>query len=429
MDPVPVLQRLLQFDTVNPPGAERPAQEYLAELLRTAGFAVELAGPDPERPNLVARRRGHAPGPVLGLLSHVDTVGVPDADAWRHGPWSGALTDGCVWGRGALDMKSQTAAEVAAACALAGSGWRPAVGDLVVISVMDEEVDGSGAIWLCEERPDLVRCDYLLNEGDGAIAELEGVRRYGITLGEKGVFRFTLITDGAAGHAATPNLADNALLKLAPLLERLATRETRWDVTAGPAALFARLGIALDGDPGAALAELAARAPDLAPLVEPMLRVTLAPTMVSASRDYNVIPAEARLAVDCRVPPGMDEATALARVREVIGEDGYRLEMTERAPGNASAPASPLMDALEAWLARADPSASGFLPEISTGYSDSVTFRAAFPDLVAYGFFPLRHMAAREAALLVHGRDERVAVRDRALATDCSASVARTLLG
>jgi acetylornithine deacetylase/succinyl-diaminopimelate desuccinylase-like protein len=103
--------------------------------------------------------------------------------------------------------------------------------------------------------------------------------------------------------------------------------------------------------------------------------------------------------------------------------------MTERAPGNASAPVSPLMDALEAWLARTDPEAAGFLPELSTGYSDSVTFRAAFPDLVAYGFFPLRHMPGHEAARLIHGRDERVDVRDLILATDCYASVARTLLG
>jgi acetylornithine deacetylase/succinyl-diaminopimelate desuccinylase-like protein len=106
---VAVLQRLVRMDTTNPPGNERPAQEYLAGLLEPAGFEVELAGPDPERPNLVARLRGQADGPVLGLLSHVDTV-VADPAGWRHDPWSGALDDGCVWGRGALDMKSQTAA-------------------------------------------------------------------------------------------------------------------------------------------------------------------------------------------------------------------------------------------------------------------------------------------------------------------------------
>jgi acetylornithine deacetylase/succinyl-diaminopimelate desuccinylase-like protein len=424
---VAVLQRLLRFDTVNPPGRERPAQEYLAALLREAGLEVVLDGPDPERPNLVARLRGRADGPVLGLLSHVDTVGA-DPAGWRHDPWSGALDGGYVWGRGALDMKSQTAAEVVAACALARSGWRPAAGDLLVICVADEEVGGTGAEWLCAERPELVRCDYLLNEGDGAQTEVDGRRLYGVSLADKGVFRFVLTTDGAAGHASVPTIADNALLKLAPLLQRMADRRPAWDVGAGPRALLAGLGYSVDGDPSAALEALRARAPELAPLVEPMLRVTLAPTMVEASREYNVIPAEARLYVDCRVPPGMEEAAVLARVREVLGADGYRLEFTETVVGNGSAVASPLMDALQRWVARTDPEAA-CLPTISTGYSDSRTFRAAFPELVAYGFFPHRHMRAQDVAALVHGRDERIDVRDLALAADCYRSVALELLG
>jgi len=425
---VQVLQRLLRFNTVNPPGAERPAQEYLAGLLREAGLEVDLVGPDPERPNLVARLRGRAAGPVLGLLSHVDTVGA-DPAGWRHDPWSGALDDGHVWGRGAIDMKSQTAAEVVAAATLARSGWRPAAGDLLVISVMDEEVDGTGALWLCERAPELVRCDYLLNEGDGGRVLVGDERFYGVSLGEKGVFRFTLHTEGTASHASLPGIADNALLKLAPLLERMGARKPGWDVTPGPAALFSRLGLPLDGGgPEASLAALAARAPGLAPLVEPMLHVTLAPTRAAAGGDYNVIPAAARIDVDCRVPPGMSEAQVLARVREVLGDDGYRLEFTEIFPGTSSVPESPLMDALDAWVGATDPGAR-CLPGISPGFSDSTTFRAAFPDLVAYGFFPHRHMPVEQVAALVHGRDERIDVRDLALATDCYASVARAMLG
>jgi len=106
---VELLQQLIRFDTVNPPGNERAAQEYLAGVLSAAGFACELLGRTPERPNLVARLDGPAPGPVLCLLSHVDTV-LATASEWTHDPWSGDLDDGFVWGRGALDMKSQTAA-------------------------------------------------------------------------------------------------------------------------------------------------------------------------------------------------------------------------------------------------------------------------------------------------------------------------------
>jgi acetylornithine deacetylase/succinyl-diaminopimelate desuccinylase-like protein len=424
---IEVLQRLVRMNTVNPPGNERPAQEYLAGLLRDAGFEVEIVGADPERPQLVGRLRGPEDGPVLGLLSHVDTV-VADPVGWRHDPWSGALDDGCVWGRGALDMKSQTAAEVVAACSLARDGWRPRRGELRVISVSDEEEEGTGAIWLTRERPDLARCDFLLNEGDGTTIDLDGVRHYGVSTGEKGVFRFTLTTEGVAGHASTPDLADNALLKLAPLLEAMADRRPGWDVMPGPRALIGALGLDSDGDPEAALAALRRRAPELVPGVEPMFRVTLAPTMVDASRQMNVIPDAARLHVDCRTPPGMDEPEVAARIREVIGDDGYRLDFTERAVGNESRPGSPLMDALHGWIERSHPEAR-LVPTLSVGFSDSQTFRGAFPDCVAYGFFPHRHMSRYEVDVLQHARDERIDVRDLALATDCYRSVATDLLG
>ena len=104
----------MRFNTVNPPGDERPAQELLAGMLRDAGFEVELLGRTEERPNLVARLRGAGDGPTLCLLSHVDTV-LADPAEWQRDPWSGDVVDGELWGRGAQDMKSQTAAEVTAA--------------------------------------------------------------------------------------------------------------------------------------------------------------------------------------------------------------------------------------------------------------------------------------------------------------------------
>jgi acetylornithine deacetylase/succinyl-diaminopimelate desuccinylase-like protein len=375
----------------------------------------------------VARLQGEAPGPVLGLLSHVDTV-VADPAGWRHSPWSGALDEGCVWGRGALDMKSQTAAEVMAACSLAREGWRPARGDLLVISVSDEEVGGTGATWLTAEHPELVRCDYLLNEGGGERIVLDGGGLYPVGVGEKGVFRFTLATDGAASHASLPGIADNALLKLAPLLEALAERRPRWDVTPGPRALLAGLGLDVDGDPAAAVASLSARAPGFAALVEAMMRVTLAPTMVDASEQMNVIPAVARVHVDCRVPPGMEEPEVLGRIHEVLGGDGYRLEFTERLVGTSSPAESPLLDVLTGWVERTEPGAR-CLPSIEVGYTDSRTFRSAFPGCIAYGFFPHRYMPVELLSELVHGRDERIDVHDLGLAVDCYRAVATELLG
>src|SRR5436190_863432 len=124
---VEVLQRLVRFNTVNPPGRERPAIEYLDDYLSQAGFETEQLAADEERPNLVADLAGERDGPTLCLLSHVDTV-IADASEWTHDPWSGDVADGYVWGRGSIDMKSQAAAEAVAAASLARAGWRPARG-------------------------------------------------------------------------------------------------------------------------------------------------------------------------------------------------------------------------------------------------------------------------------------------------------------
>jgi acetylornithine deacetylase/succinyl-diaminopimelate desuccinylase-like protein len=423
-----LLQRLIRENTVNPPGAERVLQEGLAADLRAAGFEVELLGADPERPNLVARLRGETDGPTLCLLSHVDTVLATPQD-WSHDPWSGDLADGFVWGRGALDMKSQTAAEVVAALSLARSGWRPAAGDLLVVVVVDEEVGGElGAIWICENHPDKVRCDYLLNEGGGPVIPYDGGRVYGVCVAEKGVFRFRLTTDGVAGHASIPKIGSNALLKMAPLLQAMYDRQPSFDLTDGPRALLEGLGLAPNGDPAAALERLRERDDQLARLVEPMLGVTLAPTVIRASEKINVIPASAELRVDCRIPPGLGEAEALARIREVLGEDGYRLEFTEQVVGNQSPASSPLMDAIERWIGEHDPGAR-VVPTILPGFTDSRTFRDAFPECVAYGFFPHRHMTLYEVAPLIHAADERIDVRDLGFAAAFFRDVTKELLG
>jgi acetylornithine deacetylase/succinyl-diaminopimelate desuccinylase-like protein len=325
---VELLQRLVRFNTVNPPGNERPAQELLAQVLGAAGFACELLGRTPERPNLVARLTGDEDGPTLCLLSHVDTV-LATPSEWTHDPWSGDLADGSVWGRGTLDMKGQTAAEVAAACTLAAGGWRPARGALLVVVVVDEETGGSeGAQWLTATHPDKVRCDYLVNEGGGGVLDYGGRRLVGLGCGEKGIFRFALHTDGVAAHASMPRLGDNALLKLAPLLARLAERQPSYDLTALPRAFLESVGALPSGgeDVAAALERIRATDPRLVPIVEPMLGVSLAPTKAFGSEKINVIPSQARIQVDCRVPPGLGRAQALAAVQEIVGRDGYRLE-------------------------------------------------------------------------------------------------------
>jgi acetylornithine deacetylase/succinyl-diaminopimelate desuccinylase-like protein len=440
-----LLHRLIRFDTVNPPGNERAAQEYLAAHLTAAGFDCELLGAEPHRPNLVARLRpaASAPGtdfgsspaapvgntaPTLCYLGHVDTVLANPAE-WTHDPWSGDIADGYLWGRGALDMKSQVAAEIAAAASLARSGWRPARGELLIVVVVDEETGGSlGAEWITRNHPDKVRCDLLLNEGGGAVFEYDGQRRYGVCCAEKGVFRFNLTTDGVAGHASMPKMGDNALLKMAPVLERLAARQPSYSLTAEPAA-FLR-GIGEDpADPEGAVARMGQHDPRLVTMFEPMLGVTFTPTRIKASEKINVIPSRAELKVDCRVPPGLGEDEVLRGIDEVLGpQDGFAIEFTERVVGNRSPVESPLMETIQAWIGQRDPGAQA-VPVILPGFTDSRHFRQAFPECVAYGFCPQRHQSLFEAQPLVHGADERIDVRDLAFGAEFFRDLALQILG
>ncbi|MGI8903928.1 MAG: M20/M25/M40 family metallo-hydrolase [Solirubrobacteraceae bacterium] len=424
-----VLRRLVRLNTVNPPGNERPAVEYLDSYLQQAGFRTEILAAVDERPNLIADLDGERDGPTLCFLGHVDTV-LADPAEWRHDPWSGELADGFLWGRGALDMKSQVAAEAVGGAALARGGWRPARGALKLVFVADEETGGElGAQWLTSTHPERVRCDMLLNEGGGEVFEYGGRRRYGVCCAEKGIFRFTVTALGTAGHASLPKTGDNALLKLAPVLARLAAAQPSYEMTEAPTELLRRLGEDPD-DPAVAMERIARSEPALLALIEPMLGVTLTPTMAHASDKVNVIPSRASVKVDCRVPPGLGLPEARRRIAQVLGEPTPQLqiEFTETVSGNQSPIASELMDAISRWVGVNDPGADA-VPVILPGFSDSRWFRDAFGDCVAYGFFPQRHMTLLEAAPLVHNADERIDVRDLGFAAGCYADLARELLG
>lgn len=418
-----LLQRIIRIDTTNPPGNERPLQELLARELEQAGFVVEQAGVRAERPNLVATLAGTEPGPVLGLLSHVDTVPA-DASAWSCDPWSGELSGGEIWGRGTQDMKGQTAAEVAAAVALARGGWRPARGALKVIVVVDEECGSTeGAAWLCAERPDLARCDFLINEGAGPVVPFAGRRLVTVCIAEKGVARFSVSVDGRPGHASMPNVADNPLPRLAQAIIALGEAPAIELPTAASDAMFAALGVA-------GIGELRDRDPRLATFAEPMLTATLAPTMVSGSQSLNVIPARAELRVDCRVPPGYGEQAARDRVAAALAGLSFTTEVQfgEVIAGNGSPPGSPLMDAIDRWLAAEEPQAAT-LPFMLPAYTDSRSWRDSFPDCVAYGFFPQRERSLYEVWPLLHGIDERITVADLQWAQSAYEAIARDLLG
>ena len=411
---VGLLQQLLRLNTVNPPGNETLAAELLRDYLEANGVQVELHGRTPERMNLVARLEGGS-GPSLCFLSHTDTV-VADPAEWSRDPWSGDLADDHVWGRGALDMKNQVAASAVAIASLAREGFRPA-GDLVFVAAADEEVgENHGLQWLCSEHPDSVRVDYAVNEGGGERVQFGGRTFYLCATAEKMSSPVRIRVHGRSGHASLPGIADNALVKAAPLIERLAAY--RPEPSIGPeVAGFLDAVLGERPAPADVLARLAEVDQLAVETIEPLLSFTLAPTMISASERRNVIPGTVELTVDRRLLPGQRPEDVDEIVRSVLGNGGgYELETIERYGGTRSPLDTPLWHVIADWVETSEPGAK-LAPLCCSGFTDSHWLREAF-GTVAYGFFPMRTMETEVAARLIHSADERTHVDDLGLGVD-----------
>jgi acetylornithine deacetylase/succinyl-diaminopimelate desuccinylase-like protein len=420
-----LLQELIRIDTTNPPGNETAAAEVLQAYLEDSGAEVELYARIPERANLVARIPGRGDGPTLLFLSHTDVV-LADAAEWTADPFGGELRSGEIWGRGALDMKGQVAASAVAIASLAREGFEPA-GDLIFAATADEEVGaGFGAQWLCETHPDAVRCDYLINEGSGERLELGGKPFYMCSVAEKMSAPFRLRVRGRSGHASMPGIADNALVKAAPLITALGEYVPDQRLTPEVEALLE----AVMGDRPASPAEALERAREIgeffAEMVEPLLSLTLAPTMITASQKRNVIPAVCDVVVDSRLLPETAPAEQHAIVRSVLGDGDYELEELEAHGGTRSPIESPLWDAVADWVSDVEPGAKP-APICVAGFTDSHWFREAF-GTVAYGFFPSRAMPAELAARLIHSADERIPVEDLELGVSFMRHAAQAML-
>jgi len=420
-----LLQSLLRLDTVNPPGNETQAAELLRAYLAESGIDVELYARVPERANLVARIKG-GDGPTLAYLCHTDTV-LADPGEWERSPWSGDLVDGEVWGRGALDMKDQVAASAVAFASLAREGFEPA-GDLLLIVTADEEVggdDGYGLVWLCAEHLDAVRCDYAVNEGAGERLLVGETPVYLCATAEKTSAPFVVRVHGRSGHASMPGIADNALVRSARYLEALGAYEPPRELIPEARGLLE----ALLGEPPPleeALDHVRALHPMLPALVEPLLAFTLSPTMIDASHQRNVIPAQCEITVDCRLLPETTPADVEPLIRAALGNGRYELEFSEVIGGTRSPLETPLWDALVAFTSGIEPGAR-LAPFACPGFTDSHYLRQAF-GTVAYGFFPIRHMDPEQAIKLVHSANERIRVDDLELGVEMLRSVAHSLL-
>ncbi len=415
-----LLQELIRVDTTNPPGNEILTARFLKAILEKEGIEAQILDTveiGPNRANLYARLRGNGSKRAIALVHHMDVVpAVPSY--WSVDPFAGVVKDGYLWGRGALDMKDQVAANAVAIASLAREGFQPA-GDLIFAATADEELGEGidyGLSWLCREHPEAVRCDYAVNEGAGDRIEIGGRVLYLCSSAEKRSSPFTLVVKGRSGHGSMPGIADNALVKAAHYIQRLGEFAPEPRLTPETEGFLAALA---DTVPQAQDALVAARAidPVVAELVEPLLGMTVSPTMIEASTKRNVIPGRCDVTVDCRLLPGQDEAEAEAVVRSWLGEGDYEIEWRGGQGGTRSELGTPLWSAIEGFVGDLEPGAR-LAPMCVAGFTDSHWLREAF-GTVAYGFFPARAMESETAARLIHSADERIAVDDLELAVRC----------
>ena len=273
--------------------------------------------------------------------------------------------------------------------------------------ILSEYINNPAVIEVMVVAPD--RAFVEINEGGGERCVFGGQVFYLCGVGEKMSAPFRVHVHGRSGHASVPSIADNALVKAAPIIEALGRYRP-------PQALIPEvarfLELVLNEVPplGEALDRAKALHPLAAELVEPLLSFTLAPTMIEASKQRNVIPASCLITVDCRLPPGMTPDDVDPLVRAAIGPGDYDLEWYERDGGTRSPMDTPLWDALQGWVGQIEPGAR-LAPIVCAGFTDSHWMRQAF-GTVGYGFFPQKAMDPEVAARLIHSADERIPVDD-----------------
>ncbi|MFL6145914.1 MAG: M20/M25/M40 family metallo-hydrolase [Pseudonocardiaceae bacterium] len=387
---------------------ERAAAEYVAEKLGEVGFEVTyLESGAPGRGNVIARLPGADPtrGALL-LHGHLDVVPA-DASEWSVHPFSGAVQDGYLWGRGAVDMKDMVAMIIAVARRFRRDGVIPPR-DLVFAFVADEEAGGlQGAHWLVEHRRDLFEgCTEAISEVGGfSLTVREGRRLYLIQTAEKGIAWMRLRARARPGHGAVVH-EDNAVTALCAAVTRLGKHRFPLVMTDSVqeflTAVGEETGLDFSGDNlEGAVAKLGA----LARLIGATLRDTANPTMLDAGYKANVIPSTAEAVVDCRVLPGR-QAAFEREVDELLGPEVTR-EWVLNLPPVETAFDGDLVGAMDAAIRREDPGART-VPYMLFGGTDAKAFSQL--GMRCFGFAPLRLPPDLDFGAMFHGVDERVPI-------------------
>ncbi len=409
--PVEILQRLIQFNTTNPPGHEAACISYIRGLLDEAGIESTLLAIDPERPNLIARLPGEGKAPPLLLYGHVDVV-TAENQPWQRPPFEGQLIDGYVWGRGALDMKGGVAMMLAAFLRANAEGLRPP-GDIVLAIVSDEEAGGDyGAKFLVEQHPELFKgIKYAIGEFGGFTLSIGGKRFYPIMIAEKQICWLKATVRGQGGHGSMP-VKGGAMEKLSRFLKALDENDLPIHVTPPAKMMVDAMSSAIGGLQGYILGQLTNPAMTNTVLKTlgsrgrtfyPLFRNTASPTILHGSTKVNVIPSEISVELDGRLLPGQTPEDMLRELRAIVGDD-VQLEVLQFEPGPA-APDMSLFNKLADILKEADPEGVP-IPLMLSGVTDGRFFSQL--GIQTYGYLPMTLPDDFNFANTIHAADERV---------------------
>jgi len=433
-----LLQQLIRNACVNDgteqSGGETASADVLATYLEGSGLDLERFEAVPGRANLVARIEGtDASAPSLLLMGHTDVVPV-NADRWRHDPFGGEVIDGEVWGRGAVDMLNLTASMAVAFKHLATSGFTPK-GTLIYLGVADEEALGTyGADYLVEHERDAVAADYVLTEAGGFPMDLGAGVRLPVIVGEKGTFWSTLRVTGTPGHASMPLRTDNALVKAAEVVRRLAEYKPETQIhdtwrrfvedIGLPQEVVAQL---LDPDQLVALCDELPLA--MAREFHACTHTTFAPTIIHGGTKTNVIPDTIDLTVDIRTLPGQGEPEVRSMLDEALGDLAGSVQLVSfNDDGPTSSPFdTPMWDAMDR-VSRGFYPDGKLVPFLTVGGTDARFFRRAGSAAYGFGLFS-RSMTFEDYGVMFHGDDERVDQESLRLSTEMWHALAHDFLG
>ena len=413
---VELLRRLIRVPTVNPPGNERPAAELVAEMLLAAGLEPTIVESEPGRANLVVRYRGTGELPPVLLNAHLDVVEADESD-WTHAPFSADLADGCIWGRGAVDMKNMVSMSACVMTLLARHKPR-LKRDVIFAAVADEETGSSkGAHFLVSEHPDLVRAEYALGEVGGFSLHMMGRVFYPIQVAEKGQVWLRARFEGEAGHGSIPRV-DSAVIRAAEAIVRVGRSRLPFHPTDVVERFLRELAAGLPHPARFILPRLTT--PWLAGLLldrviaDPSIRRTFgtylsntaSPTVVRAGAKTNVIPARASFEIDGRTLPGQTQEDFMKEVRRLVGEEAI-LDVLASQPPVVTPVDTPMYRCLSDVVRERDPGAIP-IPALIPGFTDAKAYDRLGTRY--YGFSPVRFALTDNIsfAALYHGKNERI---------------------